>query len=207
MPKTNDEYTEPRSIVTLTGGDGKGYIVTTIKAEDRVKSRDVDVFLPDLSGFQHDKYGIACQRCGGGWDQDQRTIFGGWMPKIVKRDGCWHEVELPCPDCAFGAYRKLQDPARPFFVGWAGCSALDIGFLTRHLHNDNVRPPAKPTPTLREALDTLQEPERSYGPKANRDPDFYLKLYQRLLAGIEQQELMEQYQTTSGRDRQGADLF
>lgn len=189
----------------LRDGNGRVYQVATIIKKDRYDGRGFDVAVPDLSGFPHDKWGISCQRCGGGWNREQKTAFGGWMPKIVKRDGCWHEIELPCPECVFGAYRKHQDDTRVFFTGWSGCSALDLGFLIRLLHNDKVRPPKTPTPTLRDALDTLREPERR--PKNGAGPDFYLDLHARLLAGIEQQELIEQYQTTSGRDRQGADAF
>jgi len=204
MTQTNDTD-DLRTTVEMTGGDGKLYSVPAIKAKEFISGRAVNVAIADLSVFPKDKYGISCQRCGGGWDRDQRTAFGGWLPKILKRDGCWYETETPCPDCAFGAYRKMQDLRRPFFTGWSGCSRLDLGYLIRLLHNDKVRAPKTATLTLREALDSLREPERR--PKHGSGPDFYIDLHERLLAGIEQQELVEQYPPASGRDRQGADAF
>lgn len=201
---------EQRDFIDFTLGDGRIETYPTRERKDKENGRTFSVWLADFSRVPCDKYGIACQVCGGGWDQDLFAPTGGWMPHITKDQGRWHVSERPCPHCVFGAFRKLHAPNVPWFSGWSGCSSLDLGFLIRLLKDDDVAQdtkhyPTKPTKTLREALDTLREPERR--PKHGAGPVLYLDLHARLLAGIEQQELMEQYQTTSGRDRQSADLF
>lgn len=187
MRRHADTTQEYAGTITLTLGDGTQVTVLGIEVKDRQNGREIDAHLPDLS------HHAPCSRCGGAPGPQANIVDGGLLPHLELKDGRWHDASRPCPACIFGAYRKMISPAVKFHDTFRECSASDLGFLIRLLKNPNPAVGRERAVTLREAVDSLKEPEVDYGPKAGRDPDFYLNLYERLERGVFAIEQAEQH--------------
>lgn len=147
--------------LTLVLGTGSTIQVPTIERREHENGRGITYRVPDLEGY------APCPRCGGDLTRDGSTVavLGGWLPHFRFEGGSWYTSSRPCPECVWGAYRKLAATRSPFHAQFQGCSSRDLGMLGLHLRAGVV--------TFRQAVEQLRG---------------YTDLHARLAAGLEAME-------------------